>query len=216
MEDGTVFEVVILFVCIGIFFSGLTKYIQNGLKLPLPYSIFVLIIGLIIGFILKQSSTFTNTINQIESFDIHLFQAILIPPIIFQHSFHLNYHHIKKEFNQSLSVLLLCGPTILINISLTTLFIYFIYPYNFSIFKCLIFSSIITVSDPIIISFISNELSLNQRLSTLIKCESLINTGITFVIYMIAIHIISSDQSNDDMNNQIYKITGMSLQLFFG
>ena len=212
MEDGTIFELAILFLGIGLFFSSITRYIQSRLKIPLPYSGVVLIVGIVIGFIFKTSSKLTSTVHNVESASPYFLESIFIPPIIFKHAFTLNYHSIQKEFNRSLSLLLLlCGPAILINIALTTLFIYYVYPYNWDITESMMFSALITSSDPIVINFISSQLGLNQRLSTLIKCESLINTGVTFIVYMITLGVIT-----DTSNDTIYEITGLSLQLSIG
>ena len=172
-EHLTSFQLALLLVAVGLFLGSVTRFIQqNFIKIPIPYTVILLIIGLILGIIEESLGNLGLAVSQVKSIDPHLLLGAFIPALIFESAFSVNYHTISREFTQAL---LLAGPGVLINSSLTAVFVKYVFPYDWTWSESTLFGAIVSATDPIAVVALLRDLSGCKRLATLIEAESLLN-----------------------------------------
>ncbi|XP_071744820.1 LOW QUALITY PROTEIN: Na(+)/H(+) exchanger beta-like [Lepeophtheirus salmonis] len=151
-----------------------------------PESCVLIILGCLAGGIINSGSIFTEA-HPFPKFTSNLFFNVLLPPVILDSAFSLY----DRDFISNLGpVLLFAIIGTLVNIFvigfiLSALFVgglmgdaTFLSP-----FECLIFSSLIAAVDPVAVLAIFEEIGVNMSLYFLVFGESLLNDGVTVVIY---------------------------------
>ncbi|CAB4065220.1 SLC9A1 [Lepeophtheirus salmonis] len=151
-----------------------------------PESCVLIILGCLAGGIINSGSIFTEA-HPFPKFTSNLFFNVLLPPVILDSAFSLY----DRDFISNLGpVLLFAIIGTLVNIFvigfiLSALFVgglmgdaTFLSP-----FECLIFSSLIAAVDPVAVLAIFERIGVNMSLYFLVFGESLLNDGVTVVIY---------------------------------
>ena len=101
-DDTPVFESAILLVSVGLLFGALTRFIQTSLKGAIPYTVVVLIIGIILGVLADHLSTLGDAAELVENVNPHFLLFAFIPGLIFESAFNTNFHIVNREFSQAL------------------------------------------------------------------------------------------------------------------
>ena len=100
-EDLTEFDLALLLVTVGLFFGALTRFIQqNFLKIPIPYTVLLLIIGVILGLIENSLGKLGTAINEVKSIDPHLLLGAFILALIFESAFGVTNSNDKSNNNK--------------------------------------------------------------------------------------------------------------------
>ena len=213
----TSFQLALLVVAFGLFLGSLTRFIQqNFIKVPIPYTVVLLILGLILGVIEERLGKLGPAVHSVKSIDPHLLLGAFIPSLIFESAFSVNYHTISREFVQAL---LLAGPGVLINTSLTAVFVKYCFPYNWSWSQSTLFGAIVSATDPVAVVALLRDLGASKRLATLIEAESLLNDGTAFVLYMIALKFVIGENPGIDgviLSFLQLALVGAAVGLLFG
>ena len=117
-----------------------------------------------------------------------LLLLILLPALIFESAFNLNWHIFKVEFNQ---ILILAGPMLIVATFLTAVMMRFVLGYQgeFTWDHALLYGSIISATDPVAVVALLKELGASKRLSTMIEGESLLNDGTAMVVFYVILEI---------------------------
>ena len=125
-----------------------TAIVRHFLKnTPLPYTVILIVIGLIIGALPKwEKLKFMQDYLTIAQMDPHLMLNIFLPTLIFESAFVVDVHTFKKTIVQSIT---LAGPGLLISMFLTSLMARFIFTYTWSWVVALMFGTIMSATDPV-------------------------------------------------------------------
>jgi NhaP-type Na+/H+ or K+/H+ antiporter len=205
-QSGTVilflsFSVLSACICKIIF----SKYLKN--KIPLPFTVAVLLLGFLIGIIVteikKSDNDFLYGVIQLSEINPHLMYYIFLPLLIFDSSFNGHFYVIKQQL---LSAILLAGPGVLICTAIIALCGIYIFPYDWSWLIGLMFGSILSATDPIAVVALLHDSGASKSLASLIDSESLLNDGSAFVMFLIFYNIvIGGDHSAKHIITNIVK-----------
>ncbi len=172
-------EIVILLMVITSVAMGVRYYSK------LPYTIALIFAGIILSFF----HIFP---------DIHLTPElifhILLPPLLFEAAFNLNFHELKENIKPVLTYAVI-GVIIAVFVTgflLKTVFTFFGIDTAIPLIACLLFGAVISSTDPISVLAIFKELGVPKRLSLIIEGESLFNDGISVVVYGIVLGVVVS------------------------
>lgn len=189
----------LLFIIIALFIGIATRHLFR--KVAIPYTILLLLIGLLLGLAYRFGffSTFWNlsdessfaifgeAINWAGHIDPHLILYIFLPTLIFEAAFAMHVHTFKKSFTNAF---ILAVPGIVVALLLTAAFAMLLKYLNIGLGMwtwpiAFMFGSIISATDPVAVVSILKEVGASKKLSTLIEGESLFNDGTAIVFFMV-------------------------------
>lgn len=195
----------LLFVIIALLIGTATRYWLR--KSPIPYTISLLIIGLLLGLTYRVGflSSFWGigesdglfilgeSINWAGHIDPHVIFYIFLPTLIFEAAFAMHVHTFKKSFTNAF---ILAVPGIIVAIVLTGAFVMLINTLNIGLGMwtwpvAFMFGTIISATDPVAVVSILKEVGASKKLATLIEGESLLNDGTAIVIFMVFLSAIT-------------------------
>ncbi|XP_069112567.1 probable Na(+)/H(+) antiporter nhx-9 [Argopecten irradians] len=172
-------------ICLWILIVSLAKiafHLHHKLPLIIPESCLLIVLGLIVGAILHYSHVATTSEYVL---DADIFFIYLLPPIIFE----AGYFMPVRSFFDNLGTILLmavvntCISAGLIGACLYGLSCWGLFGRQISLLSCFIFSSLISAVDPVAVLSIFEEVHVNQMLYIIVFGESLLNDGVTVVLY---------------------------------
>jgi sodium/hydrogen exchanger 10/11 len=191
---------VILFLSFSVLSACISKIIFSKVlknKIPLPFTVAVLIVGFIIGIIGTQIRNIKNDFLygeiQLSEINPHLMYYIFLPLLIFDSAFNGHFHVIKQQL---LSAIIMAGPGVFISTAIIAICGIYIFPYNWSWLIGLMFGSILSATDPIAVVALLHDAGASKSLASLIDSESLLNDGSAFVIFLIFYNIITGGDSS--------------------
>jgi monovalent cation:H+ antiporter, CPA1 family len=142
-------------------------------RLRIPYTVGLVLVGL--------------ALTVFEGFpSVHitpdLILAILVPPLVFEASFLLDYHDLRRELRL---VLLLAIPGVI----LTTLLVGGMVAFGAGIALpyAMIFGALISATDPVSVVALFRSMGAPKRLQVLLEGESLLNDGTAIVLFNLMI-----------------------------
>lgn len=156
----------------------------------IPESCFLLCIGIVFGFIIR----YTNLDNLMpDTFSPETFFFVLLPPIILGASYSLN----NRIFYDNLGVVLLFAVLgTAVACFLIAPFLYglsqtsaLIIPSTNSFKQIFVFSAFVVAVDPVAVLAVFSELGVNKPLHIVVFGESLLNDGVSVVLYRVMINI---------------------------
>lgn len=189
----------LLFIIVALFIGTATRYWLRNFALP--YTISLLIIGLILGVANRAGffstfwhldhasglNIFSEAIDWAGHIDPHLILYIFLPTLIFEAAFAMHVHTFKKSFTNAF---ILAVPGIIVALLLTAAFAMMLKFFNVGLGMwtwpvSLMFGAIISATDPVAVVSILKEVGASKKLGTLIEGESLLNDGTAIVIFMV-------------------------------
>lgn len=168
---------IVVSVLFGVFFRVVLK------KIPVPYTLLCLFLGLILGEIVFRTagvSALGDSINLWLALDPHTILFMFLPPLIYESASSMDYHTFVASFYQSL---LLAVPGVLISAGLTGLVAMYVLPHGWDFVTAMTLGSILAATDPVAVVALLRELGAPRTLATVIEGESLLNDGIAFVMF---------------------------------
>ncbi|MCE0493090.1 cation:proton antiporter [Vibrio salinus] len=175
---------IIVFVVVSLLVGALVKSFAR--VLTSPYSVILLVLGLIVGFVSRThvGLHFFPHINEhllvLSNIDPHLILLLFLPTLIFESAFSMETHLFKRMFSQ---IAILAVPGLLLTTALTAALAYYLFPWNWPWTVCLLFGALISATDPVAVVSLLKEVSSRKRLETLIEGESLLNDGTAIVLF---------------------------------
>ncbi|MBU0764555.1 MAG: cation:proton antiporter [Bacteroidetes bacterium] len=183
----------LFFIIIALIIGAATRNFFQ--KIPLPFTVLLLIFGIILGlldrlWLHEWGNTISNAIEWAGRIDPHLILFVFLPTLIFEAAYAMDVHTFKKT---STNAIILAIPGILIAMFLTAFLIMAI-DYlnigldgwgNFSGFIALMFGAVISATDPVAVVALLKELGASKKLGHLIEGESMLNDGTAIVIFMV-------------------------------
>ena len=213
----------LLFIIVSLFIGILTKQFLK--KLPIPYTVLLLIIGLVLGVIdrfewVNNLKFVTNAIFWAGHIKPEIILYVFLPTLIFEAAFDLDVHTFKKSF---WNAFLMAVPGILVAIFISASLAMGI-KYagigfgNWSWYISLMFGSVICATDPVAVVSILKELGGGKKLRTLIESESLLNDGTAIVIFMVFFTILTGTaiDSNPVIDFFIVTLGGVAIGATIG
>lgn len=221
----------LLFIILSLFIGTATRYLLR--KTSLPYTISLLVIGLLLGLAnragffssfwhLDHSSTlniFSEAIDWAGHIDPHLILYIFLPTLIFEAAFAMHVHTFKKSFTNAF---ILAVPGIIVALILTGAFAMMLNALNIGLGMwtwpvSLMFGAIISATDPVAVVSILKEVGASKKLATLIEGESLLNDGTAIVIFMVFFAAITGAEGANPIIQFIQvAMGGVAIGFFIG
>lgn len=173
-------------VCCVVLIAALSKlgfHYSNFLSSIVPESCMLIIVGTLVGAIIY----FTQIASELPKlFTPHQFFIYLLPPIILEASYSLN----DRVFYENLgSVLIFAVIATILNFLFIGFTLYGLVvvgamgEINIQFIPILVFSSLIVAVDPVAVLAVFQEMGVNSVLYFLVFGESLLNDGVTVVLY---------------------------------
>lgn len=197
----------LFFIIFAIFIGAATRHFVK--KSPFPFTVLLLIIGLVLGAINRLGyftdisilntnfslTAISSSIDFAAHIDPHMLLFIFLPILIFEASYAMDLHTFKRT---STNAILLAVPGILIALGLTgALAMGLKYAGvglgNWNWTLALMFGAIISATDPVAVVALLKELGASKKLGTLIEGESLLNDGTAIVLFMVFFLSITGD-----------------------
>lgn len=200
----------LFFIIVALFIGTGTRHFLQ--KSPLPFTITLFVIGLLLGFAnraglfgvvslgnLGFDLSFVNqSINWAGNIDPHIILFVFLPTLLFEAAFALDIHTFKKSVGNGF---LLAVPGIIIALILTGATVMGLKGIGLGLEHwtwpvALMFGVIISATDPVAVVSILKELGASKKLGTLIESESLLNDGTAIVIFMVLLLTITGAGSD--------------------
>ncbi|KAH3812597.1 hypothetical protein DPMN_141033, partial [Dreissena polymorpha] len=178
VKSPLVFTIVVIVASL----SKIAFHYSHFLSSKVPESCVLIVIGIIFGVILR----FSNTSDKITLYTPHEFFLYLIPPIILESAFSLY----DRTFVDNIGgVLLFAVWGTILNCFLIGLTLWGLFragameDIDFTFVQVLVFSALIVAVDPVAVLAVFQEVGVNNTLYFLVFGESLLNDGVTVVMY---------------------------------
>eukprot|EP00055_Hartaetosiga_balthica_P009678 m.39105 g.39105 ORF g.39105 m.39105 type:complete len:1369 (+) comp6841_c0_seq1:103-4209(+) len=180
---------IIVFIFFGLALGVCTRQFINALRIPIPYTVCLLLLGLVWGAI-TNATDFGHLGNAsciVSSIDPSLLLLIFLPLLVFESAFSLNYHAFRDVLIPSL---ILAVPGLLMGIFVTGAIIHeVVLPGEFDWNSSFLLGTILSATDPVAVVALLKELGGPPGLATLIESESLLNDGTAIVAYEIFLEL---------------------------
>lgn len=181
----------LLFVIIALIIGAATRHFLR--KSPLPYTVTLLIIGILLGIATRLGyldnlfAGLGEATRWAGHIDPHVILYVFVPTLIFEAVFTMDVHTFRKI---STNATILAVPGIIIAMFLTGALAIGIDKtgiglHNWGWSIALMFGAVISATDPVAVVSLLKELGASKRLATLIEGESLLNDGTAIVLFMV-------------------------------
>ncbi|KAJ6324194.1 hypothetical protein OIU76_011488 [Salix suchowensis] len=171
------------------------RHVLRGTRVP--YTVALLVIGIALGSLEYGTShelgRIGDGIRLWAHIDPDLLLAIFLPALLFESSFSMEIHQIKRCMAQ---MLLLAVPGVLISTCCLGCALKLIFPYNWSWTTSLLLGGLLSATDPVAVVALLKELGASKKLSTIIEGESLMNDGTAIVVYQLFYRMVLGESFN--------------------
>ncbi|KAJ6431618.1 hypothetical protein OIU84_018992 [Salix udensis] len=171
------------------------RHVLRGTRVP--YTVALLVIGIALGSLEYGTShelgRIGDGIRLWAHIDPDLLLAIFLPALLFESSFSMEIHQIKRCMAQ---MLLLAVPGVLISTCCLGCALKLIFPYNWSWTTSLLLGGLLSATDPVAVVALLKELGASKKLSTIIEGESLMNDGTAIVVYQLLYRMVLGESFN--------------------
>lgn len=179
----------VIFVGVCLILGIACRHFLRGTRVP--YTVALLIIGIGLGSLEYGTKhglgRFGDGIRLWENIDPDLLLAVFLPALLFESSFSMEIHQIKRCMVQ---MLLLAGPGVLISTICLGSALKFSFPYDWSWQTSLLLGGLLSATDPVAVVALLKELGASKKLSTIIEGESLMNDGTAIVVYQLFFQMV--------------------------
>lgn len=170
--------------------------------LRLPYTLLLVIVGLLIGF---SPLLPTLSLNP----DVVLF--LFLPVLLFEGAWNMNLAHLKENW---LPVLLLAVPGLVLSVLVVAVLLH--WGLGLSWLLVLLLGAIISPTDPIAVLALLRQLGLSDRLRTIIEGESLFNDGVGAAIFTLVLGFLLAANGAAAQDLSFWLVAGKALWLILG
>lgn len=175
-------------------------------NIPIPYTVFLVILGIILGSITRQNPEFELLLEFQLTPDLVLF--LFLPALIFESAINMDARLLMKDI---IPVMVLAVPAMLISAGVIGVGLWWIQDFN--IFHALLFGALISATDPVAVIALFKELGAPQRLTILVEGESLLNDATAIVFFNIILGLAVTEHFGlSDAGFSVYEF----LRVFFG
>ncbi|KAL0296529.1 UNVERIFIED_CONTAM: Sodium/hydrogen exchanger 7 [Sesamum radiatum] len=174
----------VIFVGISLVLGIASRHALRGTRVP--YTVALLVLGIGLGALeygtKHRLGKIGDGIRLWANIDPDLLLAVFLPALLFESSFSMEVHQIKRCIMQ---MFLLAGPGVLISTFCLGAALKLAFPYNWSWKTSLLLGGLLSATDPVAVVALLKELGASKKLSTIIEGESLMNDGTAIVVYQL-------------------------------
>ncbi|KAL0446673.1 UNVERIFIED_CONTAM: Sodium/hydrogen exchanger 7 [Sesamum latifolium] len=174
----------VIFVGISLVLGIASRHALRGTRVP--YTVALLVLGIGLGALEYGTNhrlgKIGDGIRLWANIDPDLLLAVFLPALLFESSFSMEVHQIKRCIMQ---MFLLAGPGVLISTFCLGAALKLAFPYNWSWKTSLLLGGLLSATDPVAVVALLKELGASKKLSTIIEGESLMNDGTAIVVYQL-------------------------------
>nr|AVA17733.1 SOS1-like protein 1 [Populus grandidentata] len=185
----------VLFFALSLLLGIVCRHVLRGTRIP--YTVALLVVGIALGSLeygtSHQLGRIGDGIRLWAHIDPDLLLAVFLPALLFESSFSMEVHQIKRCMVQ---MLLLAIPGVLISTCCLGCALKLIFPYNWSWTTSLLLGGLLSATDPVAIVALLKELGASKKLSTIIEGESLMNDGTAIVVYQLFYRMVLGESFN--------------------
>ena len=180
-----VFMVLAIFV--GVLAEQVLKKIHKWGGPAIPYTAFILIIGLVTRVAAEAKGTYKHlscSFHVWETMDGHLLLYAFIPPLVFGDAMNLDFNILKNCLSQCA---LLAFPGVAIGAGLFACVVKFIIPStaHWGWDLSLAFGAVMSATDPVAVVALLKQLGAPDSLTMIIGGESLLNDGMAMILWAV-------------------------------
>lgn len=188
----------IMFLAFAFAVGALCRHTMS--RFQIPYSVTLLLVGIMLGG-LAHWSPWIHSYCSIAKMDPHLMLQLFLPVLIFESAFLTDTHTFRRCVTQ---VFLLAGPGLILATLMTSLIGLYVFNYNWSFVESLLFSAIISATDPVAVVALLKELGASKQLAIIIEGESLFNDGLAILLYNLLLTAVLTPGSLTIENLALY------------
>lgn len=166
----------ILFVTMLIFLGG-TFFMTQRRRIPLPYTVVLFLYGIFVGAVTLW--VYPDVARALGSIPPELLFYIFLPVLIFEGSYAINIHALRRVFVQ---VVLLATVGLLINTALLALPIKLFFR-TWSWYTALLLGSLLSATDPVAVVALLKELGVDKCMTAMVDGESVMNDGTAIILF---------------------------------
>ncbi|XP_062172474.1 sodium/hydrogen exchanger 8 [Alnus glutinosa] len=185
----------VLFFGLSLVLGIACRHLLRGTRVP--YTVALLVLGIALGSIEYAThhrlGKIGDGIRLWANIDPDLLLAVFLPALLFESSFSMEVHQIKRCVVQ---MIVLAGPGVLISTFCLGSALKFTFPYNWSWKTSLLLGGLLSATDPVAIVALLKELGASKKLSTIIEGESLMNDGTAIVVYQLFYQMVLGKSFN--------------------
>ncbi|KAF6258311.1 Cation/H+ exchanger [Scenedesmus sp. NREL 46B-D3] len=173
----------LLFILVCIVIGVATKHFLGFI--PVPYTALLLVFGLCIGLlqaIPHSAHALTATLSLWMNIDPHVLLLVFLPAIGFAAAIGQQPHLLRKNWGQ---VLILAWPGVVVNLLLIALCAKYVFPYGWNWPEALLFGAMLSATDPVAVLAVLHKCSADEKLSSVIDGEALINDGSALGMFLV-------------------------------
>lgn len=180
----------VIFVGISLVLGIACRHLLRGTRVP--YTVALLVLGIGLGALeygtSRRLGKIGNGIRIWANIDPDLLLAVFLPALLFESSFSLEVHQIKRCLMQ---MFLLAAPGVLISTFCLGAALKFLFPFNWDWKTSLLLGGLLSATDPVAVVALLKELGASKKLSTIIEGESLMNDGTAIVVYQLFYRMVT-------------------------
>ncbi|CAG7822907.1 unnamed protein product [Allacma fusca] len=176
-------------------YGALVRSVLKFFKLNIPYTVLLMISGLLIGYLSTNFCTQLFTYTSIARIPPKVILFTFLPVLIFESAFSISPHTFMRSMVQ---ILIVSFPGMIMATFATGLICQqFFAAYKWSFVEASLFGSIVSATDPVAVVAILGELGTSEMLSVMIEGESLLNDGVAILLYEMLIEILTCEVKGD-------------------
>ncbi|XP_071121113.1 sperm-specific sodium:proton exchanger-like isoform X2 [Mytilus edulis] len=200
---------VILFITVSLAVGALVRRLLKGFKIRLPYTVVLLVLGILFGLLSGQYEEIHIYAKVVDS-DPHLILHIFLPVLIFESAFAMDFHTFVKTFVQ---VVVLAIPGLALASVFTCLLARYLFTYGWNWNEGMMFGSILSATDPVAVVALLSDLGASKKLAMVIEGESLLNDGAAIVFFNVFLKLTTEDSGISDIHSKGGEIVLYFLQV---
>ncbi|OAY77908.1 Sodium/hydrogen exchanger 7 [Ananas comosus] len=185
----------VVFVGISLVLGIASRHLLRGTRVP--YTVALLVLGVALGSLEYGTKHGIGKlgagIRLWANINPNLLLAVFLPALLFESSFAMEVHQIKKCMVQ---MLLLAGPGVLISTFCLGAALKATFPYQWDWKTSLLLGGLLSATDPVAVVALLKELGASKKLSTIIEGESLMNDGTAIVVYQLFYQMVMGQSFN--------------------
>ncbi|CAM0908978.1 unnamed protein product [Alopecurus aequalis] len=183
-EPGSSPDDAVLFFGVALVLGIASRHLLRGTRVP--YTVALLVLGVALGGLEYGTKHGLGKLGAgiriWAAINPDLLLAVFLPALLFESSFSMEVHQIKKCMAQ---MVLLAVPGVVISTVLLGAAVKLTFPYDWSWKTSFLFSGLLSATDPVAVVALLKDLGASKKLSTIIEGESLMNDGTAIVVYQL-------------------------------
>lgn len=175
MNAETTIQAIELFVGL-VAVAGIVGWLLHRLALPIPYTVALVVLGIVAGVVLPVDVTVSP--------DIVL--LVLLPGLVFEAALRIDIDDFRRTFG---GVVLLAAPGVLVSAAIVAAVL--AVATGLPIELGFVVGAMVAATDPVAVVSTFKQLGSPRRLATLIESESLFNDGTAIVVFTVAVQVVA-------------------------